>query len=436
MDKFYRAVSLFLFFLVLVAKPPAAYSEKEILGWLEYKEKVLVSVPLELSFLIPTSTRPPGTFSIAKVEKVLVKPGEEVKKGEVMIVLEDLLARAQLKRAEANLEVVKAQKNLLKEKRKEIEDKLSDLIESEKKIGQAETQAQLNYQKGISQLKKAKEEINRKLLGVKEGEGILIKALGEVKKGISALEEQIERVKMLPGTDPSRQLLLQELEKKLTSLEFEKGALNQRLIQLETARKKLVFALLQIESGLKEAPLKYQRGKRKILKAKNRLKKAQTQLLEAREKVDFQLSLVPYYLKQAESLKEISEKVFNLTRLRTPADGMVVSLNVKPGEVVFPGQVLLEIADPERIVFKGYLKASQELTALSQNYQVKVDSFPELSFKAWLLFLPWKEEFAETAVISEESELSRVLEFRLAVDNSNKLLKPGFPATAFLKNQK
>jgi hypothetical protein len=65
-----------------------------------------------------------------------------------------------------------------------------------------------------------------------------------------------------------------------------------------------------------------------------------------------------------------------------------------------------------------------------------VDSFPGLSFKAWLLFLPWKEEFAETAVISEESELSRVLEFRLAVDNSNQLLKAGFPATAFLKNQR
>lgn len=425
---------LLIFFLAFIAWPVSA--SREVQGWLKYKDEVFLSTPSELLLTFPTSSRPAGTFPLGRVKEVLVEPGEKVKKNQVVILLESPLAEVLLEKAESNLRLVEARQKLLEEKKDEIEDKLSELKAGKKKLKTTEKRAKSSFKEGTRQAKKALSGIKNQLAKIEEGKERLWLGLKEIEKGIIQLEKQIEQVKQLPDSDPTKAILLEQLHQKLNELLVKRETLNKQLVELENGEKALKSAQKKIRVNLQKGEVKYRAGLGKIAAARAKLRKAESQLYEAQEEIDFQLSLFPFYLKQAGALKRLASVVLESVQVRAPQAGKVVEIKVKPGEVVYPGQVLAVVVNDEKLFFEGYLPVENGVSDFAGNYRVKIDSFTGRYFFAHLFALSFQEEFAGTSVITQENELTRVKKLVLEVNNSSGLLKAGFPAEAVFEERK
>lgn len=435
-NKLSLAFLFLLFFLVILFEPLFVQPDAEILGWLKYQDEILLATPFELALVVPTSSRPLGVFPVARVKEVLVEPGENVKKNQAVILLENQLSKVFLEKAEANLRLVEARQKLFEEKKDAIEDKLSEVAKGEDKLREAERDAKSFFKKGRSKAKEALSDVGEKLAKVSEGKEKLQAFLKEIEKGISQLEKQIEQVKQLPDSDPTKAILLEQLHQKLNELLVKRETLNKQLVELENGEKALKSAQKKIRVNLQKGGVKYQAGLRKIAAARAKLRKAESQLYEAQEKIDFQLSLFPFYLKQASALKRLASVVLESVQVRAPQAGKVVEIKVKPGEVVYPGQVLAVVVNDEKLFFEGYLPVKNGVSGFAGNYRVKIDSFTGRYFLAHLFALSFQEEFAGTSVITQENELTRVRKLVLEVNNSSGLLKAGFPAEAVFEERK
>lgn len=427
-------VFILLFLLIFLFWPSS--TRGEVSGWLKYRDEVVLSAPPELLIAVPTATRPAGISPLARVKEVLVEPGEKVKEGQLLIILENELVGVFLEQAKANITLLEARQKLLEEKKKEVEDKLSEVKEGKNRMNKAESEAKVAFRKGVSQSEEALSEVSHKLTEIKVGKNELQSAMEEIGENIKVLGEQIEEVKKLPDSDPTKAPLLQDLQKKLNELLIQQEALSRQWAELEKGEEELMSAQEEIKTALTKAQAKYRLGLRKISAGRARLKKAESQLFKAEKEIDFQLSLFPLYLKQAKAFWRLANTVSSSTQLRALRGGKVVEARVKPGEVVYPGQVLVRIVDDSKLYFEGYLPVEAESYRFKGNYRLKVDSFPGQYFATRLFVMPIREEFAMTTVITRENELARVRRLVLEVDNSSGLLKAGFPAEVVFKERK
>lgn len=110
-------------------------------------------------------------------------------------------------------------------------------------------------------------------------------------------------------------------------------------------------------------------------------------------------------------------------------DGVVLSRNIEPGEVVQAGAVALRLAQLDRLTITVYLPEDRygEVN-LGETAQVSVDSFPETLFAATVVRIADAAEFTPRNVSTDEGRRSTVFAIELAVDDPAGLLKPGMPA--------
>jgi HlyD family secretion protein len=139
---------------------------------------------------------------------------------------------------------------------------------------------------------------------------------------------------------------------------------------------------------------------------------------------------------QAEaSLALIDVQIGKLT-VAAPADGVILTRTIQPGEVVAPNASALTLARLDTLTITVYVPEDRygELS-LGQSATVSVDSFPGQTFTASIVHIADQAEFTPRNVQTAEGRTSTVFAIRLRVQDPDGKLKPGMPADVIFDDQ-
>jgi HlyD family secretion protein len=148
-----------------------------------------------------------------------------------------------------------------------------------------------------------------------------------------------------------------------------------------------------------------------VISAKNALDQAQTAVEQAQSNLDL-----------------IDAQIVKLDVFAT-MDGVVLTRNVEPGEFVQPGAVAFTMADITDLTITVYVPENRYgKVELGQTAEVRVDSFPDLTFSATVVHVADQAEFTPRNVQTVEGRSATFYAIKLKVENVDGKLKIGMPA--------
>ena len=134
-------------------------------------------------------------------------------------------------------------------------------------------------------------------------------------------------------------------------------------------------------------------------------------------------------LAQAEAnLALVEAQIVKLT-VNAPMDGVILTRNVEPGEFVQPGGIAMTMADLSNLTITVYIPEDRYgLISLGQTAEVKVDSFPDMTFTATVTHIADQAEFTPRNVQTVEGRSATLYAIKLSVQDPEGKLKIGMPA--------
>jgi HlyD family secretion protein len=139
-------------------------------------------------------------------------------------------------------------------------------------------------------------------------------------------------------------------------------------------------------------------------------------------------------LTQAESNLALLDTQLEKLTIAAPMDGVVLTRNVEPGEFVQPGASALTMADLSELTITVYIPEDRYgQISLGQLAEVKVDSFPDLTFTAKVVFIADQAEYTPRNVQTVEGRSATMFAIKLSVQDPDGRLKPGMPADVTFK---
>ncbi len=153
-----------------------------------------------------------------------------------------------------------------------------------------------------------------------------------------------------------------------------------------------------------------------VISAKNSLDQAQTAVTQAQANLD------------------LLDKQIAKLDVFASIDGVILTRNVEPGEFVQPGSVALTLANLTDLTITVYVPEDRYgKISLGQTAEVRVDSFPDLTFTATVVHISDQAEFTPRNVQTAEGRSSTFYAIKLKIENSDGKLKIGMPADVVFK---
>lgn len=110
-------------------------------------------------------------------------------------------------------------------------------------------------------------------------------------------------------------------------------------------------------------------------------------------------------------------------------DGTILTHNVEIGEVALPGTPTMIIGQLDDLTITVFIPEDQYgLVSIGDTAEVTVDSFPDRTFSAIVISIADEAEFTPRNVQTEEERRTTVFAVELAVEDPDRMLKPGMPA--------
>lgn len=121
--------------------------------------------------------------------------------------------------------------------------------------------------------------------------------------------------------------------------------------------------------------------------------------------------------------------------LISPVDGVVTSRSVQPGEAALAGLTLLTVANLDEVTLTIYVPEDQlNRVYLGQDVEVRVDTYPDRVFAGTVSHISQQAEFTPRNVQTQEDRVNMVFAVKVRLPNPDRLLKPGMPADATIRN--
>jgi len=117
--------------------------------------------------------------------------------------------------------------------------------------------------------------------------------------------------------------------------------------------------------------------------------------------------------------------------IRSPIDGVVISKNLNPGEITFPGSSILTIGDITKPWIKIYIPEKKlGLVKLGQKAIITIDAFPNKKYECKVVSISQKAEFTPKTVQTKEERIKLMFAVKIQLENPDFELKAGMPADA------
>jgi HlyD family secretion protein len=336
-----------------------------------------------------------------RVKTVFFDEGQAVKKNQVLAVLDQQEFMAQ--RDKARSEWVQSQENLKQ---------LETLLEINRKVLPAEVQrVKATVQALQSQLTELEggyrvQEVEQARYTYEQAQFALEEARKDKIRFERLFERKIIAEKDKDAVDLKYETALKEYERAKKAYELLKEGYRKESI--ETARSKLA------------------EGQAALQQAKDNLKK-----IEATER---QVEGAKAQVQSAKAALELTEIRLAYTELRAPFDGILVSRNVEPGEVVTPGQEVLSLSDLSQVDLKVFVDETEiGKVRPGQQVDVKIDTFPSKTYTGQVSFISPEGEFTPKIIQTHKERVKLVYLVKITIPNPNLELKTGMPADAWFR---
>jgi len=119
--------------------------------------------------------------------------------------------------------------------------------------------------------------------------------------------------------------------------------------------------------------------------------------------------------------------------VRAPADGVIQTIDLRPGDLVAAGQPVTTILEPDQIWVRVYVPETRlGLVHLEQKAWIRVDTFPKHEYTGKVVEIRPKGEYTPRNVQTLDQRMDQVFGVKVAIDPSPDL-KPGMAATVRLE---
>jgi HlyD family secretion protein len=197
----------------------------------------------------------------------------------------------------------------------------------------------------------------------------------------------------------------------------------------EYERARQAYALMK-EGYRKEA---IETAEARVAEGRAALKQAQANLAEI-EITRRKIKAAGARVQLARASLDLAKIQLSYTQLKAPFDGILVSRNVEPGEVVSPGREVLSVADLSRMDLKVFVDETEiGKVKPGQSVDVKIDTFPGKVYAGTVSYISPEAEFTPKIIQTRKERVKLVYLVKISIDNPQLELKPGMPADAWFK---
>lgn len=358
--------------------------------------------PLRVSGRIEGYETDIGAKVAGRIEAVAVREGDQVRKGQVIVQLDDEQIEAQLKGATARLVSTQQQE-----------------LQARLQINLLETQIQeqaLNLEQAQGDAKgrifQAESSVAASAAQFNQAEAQLQQAKSELKLA----QTNRDRFAKLVADGAVTQ---QQFDQAQTTWETAQSTVRSRQASVDSFRKLVDSAqgqLLQAQTTALNPSI------RNTQMAGLRTQLAQTRLKLAAA----QAEVVNAKAAQQETQTKIAD-----LNIISPIDGVVTTRSVEPGVVVTTGKTLLTVINPNTVYLRGYIPEGDiGKVRVGQQAKVFLDSAPDKPLSARISAIDTQASFTPENIYFREDRVKQVFGVKISLDNPDGFAKPGMPADA------
>lgn len=326
--------------------------------------------------------------------------GDRVKKGELMMVLDDKDLKQKIKQAEATKKTVLSQMPQLETKI------LTNRIQEKRQLEQAQATIEMKKNQYISTKLGTRDE------QIKQAKNVVAQARHTVE--LNKIELVRAQNLYKDGAMPAQQRDQAETAY-LTSRD-----------QLRQA----IWNYRYLVNGPREQDIEAARDNMRTAEANYRYVKTQAlvtkQLIEQRDILKAQLNEAEQTIKQA----KIQE---GYTRVYSPIDGIILVREKEPGEVVAAGTPVVTMANIERVYLKAYVgETDMARVKLGQKVTITNDTYKNKTYFGDIYFISSEAEFTPKNLTTKDDREKLVYRIKIGIDNKTLELHPGMIADGLI----
>ena len=369
-----------------------------------------------------------------RIQELAADEGDQVKKGQVLVRLDDSLIAAQIKQGEAAVGMAQAtlarvQAGARPEQIRQAEAALA--------LAQAARDGAKRACENAIAVRDHPQELD---LRINQASTELERAGHRVKQAQAnrdALKAQLDMYERMAETRGSL-----DVKTQYAVFSSQHWAAEEALLEAEVARQG-AEANLKLLREMKANPLTMKaqvdaaKAQYEVAEAQVKQAEAALELVKAgatKEEVDVAKAQVTQAQASVEGLKVQRDQM----TLIAPIDGLVTSRQVHVGEMATPGLPLLTIANLDVVKLTVYIPENlYGQVKVGQEVVVTADSFPGETFTGAVVHIASRAEFTPKNAQTKEERVSTVYAIKIRLPNPEHKLKPGMPADAlFLAGQK
>ena len=355
-----------------------------------------------------------------RVQEVLADEGDSVSAGAVLIRLDAALLDAQIGEAEAAVLAAQAQLDQVKAGARPEEIRVAEAVLAQAMAQQAGAKRAWDNAQAIME---NPQELEDRIDQARAQLSLAEQAVEQAKANLHAAEVQRDGY-----PNPSSEYVMAQ-----GYVAAAQAALDQARAQHAGAQQALQHLLdmrdnpIEMEAQVHAAEAAYYQAEAAVAAAQAKL-----DLLKAGPTSE-EIAAAQANVKQAEAAADALRVEREKTILRAPADGLIVSRSIEPGEIAAPGTTLLRLADLDQVRLTIFVPETQiGSVQLGQPVDVAVDAYPGRTFQGKVTLIAHEAEFTPRNVQTQQERTNLVFAVKVLLDNPDHLLKPGMPADATL----
>jgi HlyD family secretion protein len=370
--------------------------------WFWQQRQTQPSSVLRLSGRIEGYETDIGAKVPGRIASVAVREGDPVKKGQVLVRLDDDELKAQLQAAIAQVAVSQQQANQARNQINVLESQIEE--------------AQLNFS---------------------QSQGDAQGRIAQAQSQVAAAQAQLDQAKsQVQQAEADLELARKERDRFSNLLEV--GAVpQQRLDQADSAYQKAVAVLKTQRSGVQTAQKQVQAFQGALVQAqtnrlnpdirRSRVDTLRKQVVAAQS----QWKAAQEQIKSAQANRQQVQARMADLAVKSPIAGVVLNRTVEPGAVVASSKTLLTVINPNTIYLRGFIPEGQMGSVrIGQGASVFLDSAPKKPLKAHVIAIDTAASFTPENIYFKDDRVRQVFGVKLGIDRPGGLAKPGMPADA------
>ena len=144
------------------------------------------------------------------------------------------------------------------------------------------------------------------------------------------------------------------------------------------------------------------------------------------ERVKRNRDMVYMELKSASASLEAKKENLKKFYIISPVSGYISLKYLRAGETTLPGTPVVEILDPSLLYLNVYVPEDKlPGISINQSVKIKIDAFPDETFKGIVSFIAGKAEFTPRNIQTKEDRTLLVYRVKIVVENPEGKIKSG-----------